>query len=227
MEIDFTSKIKASDVDKITYEATREELAEQASHSFKVLNIDFDKIPIIFPAKNSSIATKDELISIKYVQDNWKPSETLLKKCDDEPDKIITDFYEKVYGENAYELFDIEAVMKDLNVFIMRAKMFYKRARPYQVSDYHNVKINFNKKMQHKGTANTPSYPSGHTAAGFLAARICSHFKPECEEEFSRLAKLVGKSRIKEGVHFKSDNDYSELLVDSILMPAYLKHLNE
>ena len=107
----------------------------------------------------------------------------------------------------------------------MNVKFIYKRARPYQVSEYHKVEIKHNKPMQNEGTANTPSYPSGHTMAAFLAAKICGFYYPECEKEFLRLAETVGRSRIKEGVHFKSDNEYSKLLVDEVVMPAYLEHI--
>ena len=228
MEIDFTSEIHAFDVNKITYEETREELSKQADNSFQVLKIDFDKVPIVKPSENSSISTKEELDFIKSFQEQWSPSEDLLKKCDDYPSKIVMDFHDKVYGGDGEKEYNIIPVMEDVNVFIMRMKMFYKRARPYQLSEYHGVDIHFDKKIQHKGTANTPSYPSGHTASAFLTANICSYFKPEAGKEFLRIAEAVGKSRIKEGVHFPSDNEYSRLLVDQVLMPAYLNHaLNE
>tara|TARA_R100000808_G_C2153403_1_gene163566 strand:- start:5200 stop:5886 length:687 start_codon:yes stop_codon:yes gene_type:complete len=228
MEIDFTSKIRAFDVDKITYEETREELSKQANNSFQVLKINFDEVPIIEPPKNSSTSTKEELYFIKSFQEEWTPSESLLKKCDDYPDGIVTDFCDKIYGGDSKKEYKISQVMEDVNVFIMRMKMFYKRARPYQLSEYHEIDINFDKKMQNKGTANTPSYPSGHTASAFLAANICGYFHPAAEKEFLRIAETVGKSRIKEGVHFQSDNEYSKILVNQVLMPAYLSYsLNE
>tara|TARA_B100000287_G_scaffold259395_1_gene243973 strand:- start:8342 stop:9028 length:687 start_codon:yes stop_codon:yes gene_type:complete len=225
MEIDFTSKIKALDVDKTFYEETREELSQYANHDFKLLKIDFNKVPIINPPKNSSISTKEELSYIKSFQEQWKPSKAVLKKCDDKPNGVITDFHDRVYGQDLSKAYEIEGVMEDVNIFVMKIKMLYKRARPYQISEHHGIDIYYNKKMQKKGTANTPSYPSGHTISAFLAARICSYFKPECEKEFIRLARLVGKSRVKEGVHFPSDNEYSVLLVDQVLMPAYLNYI--
>ena len=77
--------------------------------------------------------------------------------------------------------------------------------------------------MQKTGTAATPSYPSGHTAAAYFAAEIASHHKPQLEKEFLNLANIVALSRIKEGVHFPSDNEYAIKLVKEVLMPAYLR----
>jgi hypothetical protein len=148
-----------------------------------------------------------------------------LKKCDDDPDGLIINFHDKVYGENGREEYNTEPLMQDLNIYVMHVKFMYMRARPYQVSEYHGVKIEYNEKIQNKGTANTPSYPSGHTMAAFFAARICGLHYPDCEKEFLRLAETVGKSRIKEGVHFKSDNEYARRLVDKVVMPAYLKYI--
>lgn len=225
MEVNFSDQIKSFNVDNITYEETREELSKDAYKKFEALNLDLKNIPIVDPPKNSSTTTKEELEHVKSFQEQWKPSESLLKKCDDDPDGLIIDFHDKVYNENGREEYNIEALMSDLNIYVMNVKFIYMRARPYQVSEYHGVKIKHNEKMQNKGTANTPSYPSGHTMAAFFAARICGFHHPNCEKEFLRLAETVGKSRIKEGVHFKSDNEYAKQLVDEVLMPVYLEYI--
>tara|TARA_Y100000593_G_C4268164_1_gene315904 strand:+ start:695 stop:1381 length:687 start_codon:yes stop_codon:yes gene_type:complete len=225
MEIDFTKKIKSFNVDNITYEETREEHLKDASKKFEALSLDLENTRIIKPPKNSSTTTKEELEYIKSFQEQWRPSESLLQKCDDDPDGLIIDFNDKVYNEDGKERYNITPVMNDVNIYVMNVKLIYKRARPYQVSEYHGVKIKHNEKMQNEGTANTPSYPSGHTMSAFFAARICGFYHPECEKEFLRLAETVGKSRIKEGVHFKSDNEYAKQLVDEVLMPAYLEYI--
>jgi len=225
MEIDFSNQIKSFNVDNITYEETREELSEDLYKDLKLLNLDLKNIPIVNPPRNSSVTTKEELEHIKSFQEQWKPSESLLKKCDDDPDGLVIDFHDKVYDRNGREEYNIEPLMQDLNIYVMHVKFMYMRARPYQVSEYHGVEIEHNEKMQNEGTANTPSYPSGHTMAAFFAARICGFYYPECEQEFLRLADTAGKSRIKEGVHFKSDNEYARQLVDEVLMPAYLEYI--
>ena len=48
----------------------------------------------------------------------------------------------------------------------------------------------------------------------------------ELETDFMRLAGIVGDSRIKEGVHYSSDNEYSILLVNEVLLPSYLERIN-
>tara|TARA_Y100001963_G_scaffold32654_1_gene45290 strand:+ start:14983 stop:15663 length:681 start_codon:yes stop_codon:yes gene_type:complete len=225
MDIDFSDKISALEVDKIYYQDTRKELSDQADNSLQVLNIDFNDVATVNPPKNSSDQTKRELEIIKQLQEDWNPPEDLLKRCDDDPDGIVFDLNDMIIGEDSKQKYNSKALMEDLNVFIMRMKLRYGRARPYQVSDYHNVIIDYNKKIQKKGTANTPSYPSGHTAAAYFAAGICSYHTPEAKDQFLNLANVVAMSRIKEGVHFPSDNEYSIFLVNEVLMPAYLKTL--
>jgi len=225
MELDFTNNILALEVDKVYYEDTRKELSDQANESYCILDIDFDKVPIIYPPKNSSEQTRRELEIISSLQRDWRPSEELLRKCDDDPDGVVFGLNDKVNEEFKSKKIDVKSIMSDLNTFIIKMKLNFGRARPYQVSDYHNIYIDYNKKMQKKGTANTPSYPSGHTAAAYLAAAICSYHKPELEKEFLNLANIVAMSRIKEGVHFPSDNEYAIKLVEKSLMPAYLRTL--
>jgi len=225
MNIDFTDNILALEVDKIYYQNTDKKLADQAQEKFKILDIHLDKVPMVFPPKNSSDQTKMELEMIARLQKDWNPSEELLKKCDDNPDGVVFGLNDKVNKDFSSKDINADDIMYDLNTFIMKMKTRFGRARPYQVCDYHNVYIDYNKKMQKKGTANTPSYPSGHTAAAYFAAGICSYHKPELEKEFLNLANIVAMSRIKEGVHFPSDNEYAIKLVEESLMPAYLRTL--
>ena len=97
-----------------------------------------------------------------------------------------------------------------------------KKSKP-EISDEAELNEAHNKKMQKTGTAATPSYPSGHTAAAYFAAEIASYYKPELGKEFLNLANIVALSRIKEGVHFPSDNEYAIKLAKEVLMPAYLR----
>ena len=212
MDIDFSDKISALEVDKIYYQDTRKELSDQADNSLQVLNIDFNDVATVNPPKNSSDQTKRELEIIKQLQEDWNPPEDLLKRCDDDPDGIVFDLNDMIIGEDSKQKYNSKDLMEDLNVFIMRMKLRYGRARPYQVSDYHNVIIDYNKKMQKKGTANTPSYPSGHLAEGALIAEILSDIYPEHKTAFYEAAGLVGKGRVLQGVHYPSDNEASMIL---------------
>ena len=223
MNVDFSQEILALEVDKIYFKNTKKEYSKQAEDDYKVLSIDFTKVPMISPFKNSSIETKKELEKVSALQNQWNPSKELLMRCDDDPDGVVFNFYDKVNPPIKSKDINIKDLMSDLNIFIIKMKMHFNRARPFQVSDYHNIEIYYNKKMQKTGTAATPSYPSGHTAAAYFAAEIASHYKPQLKKEFLNLANIVALSRIEEGVHFPSDNEYAIKLVKEVLMPAYLR----
>tara|TARA_Y100000592_G_scaffold97667_1_gene168888 strand:- start:900 stop:1238 length:339 start_codon:yes stop_codon:yes gene_type:complete len=104
----------------------------------------------------------------------------------------------------------------------MKLKMHYNRPRPYQIAEHYGIKLDYNKSIQN-GAANHPSYPSGHTLSAYFTARVLGHVKPQVEKDLIKRAMMVADSRVMEGVHFKSDNDFSVYLVDNVLMPAFLK----
>ena len=56
-------------------------------------------------------------------------------------------------------------------------------------------------------TAQTPSYPSGHTAQSFYIAYSLSESYPHLRPLFFEMANMVAESRIDRGIHFPSDND--------------------
>ena len=106
MELDFTNNILALEVDKVYYEDTRKELSDQANESYCILDIDFDKVPIIYPPKNSSEQTRRELEIISSLQRDWRPSEELLRKCDDDPDGVVFGLNDKVNEQYLENMFD-------------------------------------------------------------------------------------------------------------------------
>jgi Fe-Mn family superoxide dismutase len=98
----------------------------------------------------------------------------------------------------------IEELVEGSKPVILALKVFYDRSRPFQVSpDIHPIASN---------TTQTPSYPSAHTAQAWLIARDLATRFPEHREAFFDLARLVAKTRLLAGVHFRSDIEYAEVL---------------
>ena len=224
LEVDFSKEINKNEIDKLVYDGTSEEAILTSQKKFPNLDITARDIPFIPPPTNSSTDTKKELLYIKNFieQDNPELTPPVLEKCDDDPVGFVYDYHELVLSEEIPKGDLRRRVMEDADILSLKLKLLYKRPRPHQLAFYHGVKIEYNKSIQ-KNTGDTPSYPSGHAVAAYFAASICSSMHPEFKSDFMSLAKIVADSRIKEGVHYPSDNEYSSLLVNEVLMPAFLE----
>jgi len=224
LEVDFSKEINKKDIDSLTYEETSDEAVLTSQKKFPNLDILSRDIPYIPPPSNSSSDTKAELLYIKnFIEQNHSDlTPAVLEKCDDDPVGFVYDYHELALRQKISEQDLRYRVMEDADILALKLKLLYKRPRPHQLALYHNVDIKYNKKVQ-KNTGSSPSYPSGHTILAYFAAEICSSMHPEFKSDFMRLAKIVGDSRTKEGVHYPSDNEYSILLVNEVLMPAFLK----
>lgn len=82
-------------------------------------------------------------------------------------------------------------------------KLYYNRARPYQLAD---IQILENK------TAKTPSYPSGHALQAFALSKRLTKKYPEKAVEIQELAEQIADVRKIGGVHYPSDKEYSRYL---------------
>ncbi len=228
LEIDFTNEIKSMSLDKITYVETPEVFLKTAKSDFKHLDIDIQKLLSFPPPSNSSEETKKELIDIKIFMDMDHPQDfkTNLKKMDEDPAQFVIDYYEEITKSKAPE--DVLKFITDgdVEVLAMKLKMYYNRPRPYQIAEHYGIEFDYNKSIQN-GAADHPSYPSGHTLSAYFTAKVLGHINPEVKKQLVKRAMMVADSRIMEGVHFKSDNDFSIYLVDNVLMPAFLKKYDQ
>ena len=228
LEIDFTNEIKSMSLDKITYVETPEVFLKTAKSDFKHLDIDIQKLLSFPPPSNSSEETKKELIDIKIFMDMDHPQDfkTNLKKMDEDPAQFVIDYYEEITKSKAAE--DVLKFITDgdVEVLAMKLKMYYNRPRPYQIAEHYGIEFDYNKSIQN-GAADHPSYPSGHTLSAYFTAKVLGHINPQVKKQLVKRAMMVADSRIMEGVHFKSDNDFSIYLVDNVLMPAFLKKYDQ
>lgn len=88
--------------------------------------------------------------------------------------------------------------------------LFYKytinRARPYQV----NQNINH----LESETGNTPSFPAGHAMQAYYLAKYLSEKYPSKKTILFNIAKRCDDCRIKAGLHYPSDGQYSKYLLN-------------
>lgn len=103
---------------------------------------------------------------------------------------------------------EIDRIMRSQNYIILFFKYLINRARPEQV----NPQIVPLKST----TADTPAYPSGHSYQAFLLAHHFSQRFPHLREQLYTVAEQCGQARIRAGLHYPSDHEFSKKLVHII-----------
>lgn len=78
-------------------------------------------------------------------------------------------------------------------------KYHYLRPRPIQLD--HGIDVSVIPVPEH------PSYPSGHSTAAGAAYRLLRNFFPDERERLKAMAEQSGLSRLKAGIHYRSDHE--------------------
>lgn len=165
-----------------------------------LVDFDFKKI-LNPPPENTSYTVKKELDLISY---------STLNRTNDDYDLIfrmdadIDSFYERfLKSQNLkYPKRYIDLFYDIVEPILMNTKSYWNRPRPFQLAKLYGINI----EMIVTDTIHTASYPSGHTVYSKLVANILSDIYPKLADSFVNLAKKTGIARIKQGVHYHSDN---------------------
>ena len=98
----------------------------------------------------------------------------------------------------------LNEIMISQNYIIHFFKGIINRRRPYQ--------IDTELKPLSTETSNTPAYPAGHAYQALLLASHLSKKYPEKKDLFDSIAARCDDCRVKAGIHFKSDGEFSKIL---------------
>lgn len=174
-------------------------------------SIDLFKI-VDNPYANSSKNTLTELESIAKSTHNRSQSDLdLIYTVDTDPLILFRELAEDLsinFSENIFHNMYRFSVLHMIN----HLKLFYNRARPYQLAE----KLDINIDRIITKTHHTASYPSGHTIYAALAAEILISDYPEHKNKFNDVTKQVGLARVLQGVHYPSDNRASIEIMKTI-----------
>ena len=102
----------------------------------------------------------------------------------------------------------IDALKDEIKPEIYFHKKHFGEPRPNELAEVLGISFDYD----YLESAQTPSYPSGHTAQAFYIAYCLSAKFPDLRHLFLRAAELIAESRIDRGVHFPSDNEAGKLL---------------
>jgi hypothetical protein len=149
-----------------------------------------------------SIAGEEDLAQTIIQYNNRVVPAKLQETCDTDMLGLFRKFLDSkglTFNESYYSKLKV-----DLIPLIHEMKEHYDRPRPGQVAQYFG--INFIPDQLE--TAQSPSYPSGHTIQAYVLALKFAEQFPEYSDDLLNIAEIISQSRIDRGVHFPSDIDF-------------------
>jgi len=116
-----------------------------------------------------------------------------------------------VFKEVVNEPLDyINYLIEEPKFLIIFLKNIINRIRPKQI----NPRL---KLLDAEGTADTPAYPAGHALQAYYVAKKLKFKYPEKGEILDKIARECDITRIKAGLHYPSDGQFSKYIVDNFL----------
>jgi hypothetical protein len=103
---------------------------------------------------------------------------------------------------------ELENIYKNTKYVYHFFKFLINRPRPYQIDN--------SIKYFHTNTGQTPSMPAGHAFQAYYLTKILSKKYPKKKELFEEIAKKCDDCRVRAGIHYPSDGNFSKLLVNLI-----------
>ena len=126
------------------------------------------------------------------------------------------EFFKKTDESISYAFAElVPETLKELNFLITGQHIllivkFFKyiinRPRPHQINTLLNVLPS--------NTADTPAFPAGHAFQAYYLAKILGKKYPHIKSELDNIAYECDLTRIKAGIHYPSDGEFSKKIVD-------------
>jgi hypothetical protein len=114
----------------------------------------------------------------------------------------------------------IKQIHDDVVPLIVKLKYHYQRVRPLQLSHILSMRLY----PFESTTANTPSYPSGHSIQSKLYADVLGNKYPKYYKQLQELAADIAQSRLAMGIHYPSDVLFGEYVCElAINHPEFKK----
>ncbi len=161
------------------------------------------------PQDYRSNAVKKEILYLKDLQEQLTKKNIKRIYHHDRPSNIN---FLNLLEENGYnpsrKFYNI--MNNEMGYVIHKLKMHFQRPRAYQISHYHNIKLN----PLDSTSAWTPAYPSGHGFQAYFWSKFYSYKYPEMKKKLKKFGKEMADSRIYGGYHYPSDNLVSKNLVN-------------
>ena len=131
-----------------------------------------------------------------------------------------------ITAQNAPKTFQLMRTLRyDATAACEMAKVSFARKRPYQQFSEHTPCPEWENDRPN-------SYPSAHTAQGWLYAMVFTYLDPENQNEILKIGYDYGVSRIILGYHYQSDTDAGRLAASAtfarlLAVPGFIEELQE
>ena len=99
---------------------------------------------------------------------------------------------------------ELSEIATSQNHIIMIFKYLINRRRPYQIDEKMNPLSTL--------TSQTSAYPAGHAYQALLVSSYLSKKYPDKKEFFNKIAYECDKCRVRAGIHYISDGEFSKTL---------------
>ena len=160
------------------------------------------------PPNDNSLTTKKEIKELTGTP--------IKKRYIEENDDIVKSFG-KIVDEDKF----VQKVINKSSPVILKIKKHHNRPRPKVLAK----KMGFKMKDMELPSMKTPSYPSGHSAQGFLIGMLLSDKYPSKKNKLMKAAKNISDSRRAARAHYMSDSRFGEQIGKD--MYKHIKNQNE
>ena len=197
-----------------------EELMAESLDVVDVLPDMTHLVPDIPPPEPGSPEEAIDLYRVVEQYHNRLVPEELQDACDED----MVELFERVLLSKGITINTsyYNKVIKSIKPTIKELKKYYGRERPPVTAASHGIEF----LSDELDTADSPSYPSGHTIQAHVVAGLLADLHPELAEEITAVADIVSESRIDRGVHFPTDVVYGKVVAE-ILTSEILNSLDE
>lgn len=170
--------------------------------------VDFDYKKILDPPpKNNSYETYKELMFVLKETNNRTDKDLDLIYG---YDKDMDQYFINIVGKENYPQKYIDVFYELVKPVMQNTKLHFNRPRPHQIAPFYGVRL----ERLITDTIHTPSYPSGHTFYSRLVSNILSDIYPKYKKIFYDVVIDTAMARVKQGVHFPTDNRASITIAD-------------
>ena len=145
------------------------------------------------PPSDNSTTTKGEIIELTKIPIR----ENFIKEKDD---------IKKSFGKIVKEDELVQKLIKESAPIIIKIKKHYNRPRPKVIAK----KIKTKMEDVEMASMKTPSYPSGHSAQGYLIGLTLSKMYPQKRDKLMKTARDISYSRRVARAHYLSDSRFGE-----------------